>query len=231
MSAPLKAIPEADEPTREKTQAGAAVATVIGAPTLPLAGILSGFTLASRDIASFESTGLAFDTKAPAEAGIACARQEDSLLLYGSSALGTDGLLSVKGSVSHKLRPWKQIGAAADDFIAAVTRLDDAGFHGPYALALAPALYNLLLRRYEQGQMTELEHARTIATAGIAKSAALKSGGVLIATGRQYLSIALGQDLMVGFVGPTPGGYEFTASESIALRVLESAAICVLKGE
>jgi len=118
-----KSVPGADEPTREKTQVGGAVATVVGAPTLPLAGILSGFTLASRDIAAFEATGLAFDTKPAAAAGIACARQEDSVLLYGSSALGTDGLLSVKGSISHKLRPWKQVGAAADDVIAAVTKL------------------------------------------------------------------------------------------------------------
>jgi NAD-dependent dihydropyrimidine dehydrogenase PreA subunit len=36
------------------------------------------------------------------------------------------------------LPSWEEIGAAGNDIIQALTRLDDAGFHGPYSLALAP---------------------------------------------------------------------------------------------
>jgi uncharacterized linocin/CFP29 family protein len=58
-----------------------------------------------------------------------------------------------------------------------VTGLDDAGFHGPYCLALAPALFNLLYRRYPQGDGTELDQVKTIVTDGVFKAPALKNGG------------------------------------------------------
>ena len=92
---------------------------------------------------------------------------------------------------------------AAANVIEAVTRLDAAGFHGPYALALAPSRYNLLLRRYPQGNGTELEHLAMIATAGVLKAPILESGGILMASGPQFAAIVLGQDMTIGYVGPT----------------------------
>jgi len=53
---------------------------------------------------------------------------------------------------------------------------------------------------------------------------------VLIASGRQFATIVLGQDLAPGFVGPAGRSYEFTVSESLALRLLVPEAVCVLKG-
>ncbi len=54
-------------------------------------------------------------------------------------------------------------------------------------MALAPAQYNLLLRRYPQGDGTELDHIRTILSGDVVKAPVLKKGGVLLASGRQYL--------------------------------------------
>nr|HID14514.1 hypothetical protein [Anaerolineae bacterium] len=51
-----------------------------------------------------------------------------------------------------------------------MTILDGAGFHGPYCLALAPDRYNLLLRRYPQGTVSELEHVKTMVTDGVFKA-------------------------------------------------------------
>jgi uncharacterized linocin/CFP29 family protein len=116
-----------------------------------------------------------------------------------------------------------------DDVIQAATKLDEAGFHGPYALALTPSRYNLLFRRYRQGNVTELEHVRSLVTEGVIKAPAIRSGGVLLASGRQYASIVLGQDLKTGFVGPSGTEYEFTVSESVALRLLQPTAVCVLQ--
>jgi uncharacterized linocin/CFP29 family protein len=121
------------------------------------------------------------------------------------------------------------VGAAADDILKAVTKLDGAGFHGPYTLALAADLYHLLFRRYSQGGFTEMGHLGTVVTEGIVKAPALSAGGVLLASGKQYATILLGQDLMAGFVGPANGAYEFIISESLALRLLVPQAVCVLK--
>jgi uncharacterized linocin/CFP29 family protein len=172
---------------------------------------------------------LPLDLRTAAVAAVSCAKQEDSLLFHGAKALGADGLLTAKGTQSLKLKSWEELGSAVNDLIQAVTVLDKAGFHGPYAVALTPALYNLLFRRYRQGNVTELEHMQTVVTDGIVKAPALGAGGVLIASGRQFASIVLGQDLMTSFVGPSGREYEFTVSESLALRLAEPAAVCVLK--
>jgi len=224
-----KSFPMPDRATKERSQAGQITAELHGGEVIPLASIIASFKVASRDIAAYESTGIPFDASDAVSAGMASARQEESVLLYGSSALGTPGLLNVKGAGSYKLHAWTKVGAAADDLIAAITKLDEAGFPGPYALALEPALYNLLFRRYEHVPMTEYDHLKEVATGGVVKSLGIKEGGVLVATGAQYMSVVIGQDLMAGFVGPIPGGYELTATESVALRVRFPQAIFALK--
>ena len=62
--------------------------------------------------------------------------------------------MNVEGAGSYSLSKWEKVGTAADQIIDAVTKLDEAGFHGSYSMALAPSLFNLLLRRYPQGAGT-----------------------------------------------------------------------------
>jgi len=223
----LKALPGADQSVAEKPVVEGV--SLVASGSVPVVGIQSQFCLAARDLAAFEQTGLPLNLGAAVAAAIACARQEDALLFYGCKALGVPGLLNAPGVQSKKLKPWEEVGAAVEDLIEAVTQLDDAGFHGPYALALAPNLYNRLFRRYPQGPLTELEHLRSLVTEGLIKAPTIGSGGVLLASGRQYASIVLGQDLMTGFVGPAGPNYEFIVSESVALRLLQPAAVCVLQ--
>ena len=54
-----------------------------------------------------------------------------------------------------------------------LTKLDAAGFHGPYSLALAPAQYNLLLRRYPQGDGSEPISLTTCQAAGAQSTSGL----------------------------------------------------------
>jgi uncharacterized linocin/CFP29 family protein len=185
------------------------------------------FFLGKRDIAAYERDRVAFDTCAVATAACAAATGEDTLVFRG--APGIPGLLSARGSQSVKISPWETVGAAADEIIGAVTALDDAGFHGPYTLGLAPARYNLLFRRYPQGEGTELDHLRSIVAGGVHKAPVLKDGGVLLASGRQYAEIVLGQDMSVGFIGPAGEELEFSISESLVPLIHAPGAICVLK--
>lgn len=198
-------------------------------PPLPLAMIRKTFTLPVRDIATIEDAGVPVSLPAAAATGVECARMEDALVFKGADKLGISGLLTGKGAHRATLRDWKDVGTAAEDVIEAVTALDGAGFAGPYILALAPPLYNRLLRRYPQGNATELEHIRTIVTEGVVKAPSIDRGGVLLAAGRQFASIVLGQDLVTGFLGPGEEGFEFLVSESLTLRLAEPRAVVVLK--
>jgi uncharacterized linocin/CFP29 family protein len=214
----LKAVPLSDGKGRK----GFVTSDLLPVPLLQV-----NFCLGKRDIAAFERDRVAFDACGVATAACACATAEDTLVFQG--APGIPGLLTAKGSASVKLSAWEAPGAAVDEIIGAVTALDDGGFHGPYTLGLAPARYNLLFRRYPQGEGTELDHLRSIATAGIVKVPALGDGGVLLATGKQYAEIVLGQDMTVGFIGPVGGDLEFSVSESLVPVVHTPGAVCVLK--
>lgn len=193
---------------------------------LPVSFIHKTFSLSKRDLAASEREGIPINASAVASTAIEAAMQEESLIFRG--VRGVPGLLHAKGASELKLSAWGDMGKAVEDIISAITLLDKAGFHGPYALALAPSRYNLLFRRYPQGG-TELEYVQAIVTEGVFKAPILESGGVLIASGSQYAAIVLGQDMSIGFNGPVGESLEFTISESLALLIREPKAICVLK--
>ena len=212
----LKAIPLSDSEIAEG---------VTGSPVVPVNLITSSFFLNKRDLAASGKDPI-LDLDPVAVAAIACARKEDGIIFSG--ILDTPGLLGAEGSSSIALTKWDKTGTAADQVISAVTKLDDAGFHGPYCMGLAPTQYNLLLRRYPQGDGTELDHIRTILGGDVVKAPVLKKGGVLLASGRQFCSLVIGQDMSIGFNGPAGDAYEFSISESLALLIRAPESICVL---
>jgi len=222
----LKSISGGDVEVSEKTTGGS---VMTAARPVQLLMIRSRFSLPIRDIAAFEESGLPMDLAAAAQAAVDCARQEDRLIFNGSESTWTKGLLNSEGSLSHNLHDWADMHQSADDIIEAVTRLDNAGFHGPYALGLSSDLYNKLFRRYPQGNMTSLEHIRQIVTDGVYKVPAIERGGVLLCAREAFAHIILGQDLMAGFVGPSGHEYEFVLFESLALRLVRPESVCVLK--
>jgi len=223
----LKAIPGPDRIVKDESEKGGTV--VVASPVQPIPEIQTEFILAARDIAVFDEQGLPLDGGAIAKAAMAAARKEDDILLNGVPELGIKGLINSDGVQTMKLNPWDKVGSAVDTIIQSVSKLDNAGFHGPYTLGLSPNLYNVLFRLYPQGNITEFQHLQTFITDGIVKVPALKAGGVLLASGRQFASIVLGQDLVTSFVGPKGKNFEFVISETVALRLVQSEAVMVLQ--
>jgi len=223
----LKVVPESD--LKSKPQSTDDGVELLASCAIPVAMLRKTFQLPARDIAAAETSGLPLHTMPAAEAAVAVARQEDALLFAGIPKAGVEGLLSAKGAQNLKLSSWDEVGSAADDLIKAMSLLDGAGYHGPYALALETALYNRLFRRYRQGNLTEIDQVRSFLGDSVVKAPGIATGGVLVAAGRQFASIVLGQDIMTGFIGPEGGNYEFSISESVALRLRRPDAVCVLK--
>ncbi len=215
----LKAVPLAD---------CAVDGGLITSQTVPISLIQTSFVLSKRDLAAYEREPVYFPLEPVVCAAVTAATREDEILFRGTT--GMNGLLNAEGNMSQKLGSWNAVGKAADEIIQSITRLDEVGFHGPYSLALAPARYNLLLRRYPQGG-TELEHISTIATEGVFKAPVLEAGGVILASGREYASIVLGQDMAIGFIGPVQEKLEFSITESLALLIRQPESICALTGK
>lgn len=194
---------------------------------IPVSLIQTAFALGMRDLAAYERDGVSLDTTAVEKAAIECTSLEDGLIFNGVA--GIPGLLTAKGSNKLGLSAWDEVGTAAEDIIKAMTTLDSVGFHGPYSLALSYGRYNLLFRHYPKGDFSEMEHMKTMVTEGVFKAPTLESGGVLLAAGRQYASIVLGQDMTIGFVGPAGEKIEFSISESLVTLIRQPKAICILK--
>jgi uncharacterized linocin/CFP29 family protein len=225
----LRALDEAERATETTATEGESEAAITAAPTIPVPMLQAEFSLPIRDVAAVEEHGTPIRLGAAASAAIACARLEDQLVFDGDDALEISGLLTADGAASVGVGDWTKVGRAVEDLIAAVNALDAAGFPGPYAAAIAPVLYNALYLRYPQGNMTQLDHARQLITAGLVKAPVLESGGVVLASGRQFATIVIGQDMAVGFVGPAGPRYEFVVVESLCPRILVPEAICVLE--
>jgi uncharacterized linocin/CFP29 family protein len=224
-----RAVDLSEQATGVELKHGAVVASLSAASVQPVPMLSAGFSLALRDLAAVEEQRAPLDLRTAACAAAAVAQLEDKLVFEGAKSLGIAGLLTAAGSSKVKVGNWTEVGSAADDLIAAVNALDAAGFSGPYTAALAPALYNALLLRYPQGNMTQLDHARNIISAGLVKASTLKSGGVVMAAGKHVASLLIGQDLTTEFVGPAGMGYEFVVLESLTPRITIPEAICVLE--
>ena len=225
----VRAIGKLEQPVEAEAAFHGVTATMTSAQTLPLPMLRSQFSLSIRDVAAAEETGNPIDLARAALAAIATARLEDALIFFGNADLGVDGLITAPGAAKVTLGDWSQLGQPIADIIAVATTLSAAGFPGPWAAALSPALYEALYRVYENSNLTQLEHARQIITGGIVKAPALSSGGVVVAVGRQFAHLLLGQDMTAEFVGPSGPDYEFVIVESLTPRISVPEAICVLE--
>lgn len=198
---------------------------IFSTEVLPLIHLHKSFAIKTRDLAAFEKDSITMDLSSVAKAALWCASTEDKMIFYGTKI--NPGLMNQPKSNRINLSSWEEKGASAEDIINAVTKLDEAGFHGPYCLALSPKRYNLLFRQYNCGG-SELQHLNTIIAHGVFKAPMLEKGGVILASGSHFASIILGQDMQIGFTGPAGIDFEFTISESFALKVQVPESICAL---
>src|SRR6266852_5007758 len=134
------------------------------------------------------------------------------------------GLLTQEGRTHIDGGDWSAVERALADVLAAVTKLDEAGYRGPYALALAPALYNGLFRLYPGTDIMQLEHLRRLCTHGIYKAPI--EGGVLVDP--RLGALIVGQDLGAGYISQDGVHYHLFLSESLVLRIDEPSAICTI---
>lgn len=206
-------------------------ATVCMSPTIPVPTIRYPFTLPMRDVADYERGGVIFNLRDVATAAIAMAHREDEMIFDGMPDRGIPGLLNTPDSASVHLENWTEPGVGFNNIMEAVNVLDGRGLHGPYALGLSPSRYNALFRIYTNAGITEYEQVRALIGGDVVKASALNDGGVLIATGKQFLSLVVGQDLVTGFAGITCGEYDFCLMESVVLKVSLPSAICVIGGK
>jgi uncharacterized linocin/CFP29 family protein len=203
----------------EPDEAGA----IIGR-ALPVPMLRKSFRLSLRRVAAALENGQPLDLTPAEDAAEAVANREEEFIYYGEPERHVAGLLTVAGRHQIEGGDWSSLDRALADVLQGVTMLDEAGYRGPYALALAPALYNGLFRIYPGSDVLQLEHLRRLCTRGIFKAPI--EGGVLVDPNVGVL--VLGQDLSVGYASQDGVHLHLFVSESIVLRIDEPQAICTL---
>ncbi|MBL27429.1 MAG: bacteriocin [Rhodospirillaceae bacterium] len=201
-------------------EAGAVLGRAISVPMLR-----RGFKLSIRRVAAHLENGQPLNVAPVEDAAEAIAAREEEFIYYGQTDFQLSGLMTAEGRNKQTGGDWTEVDQALTDVLAGVTKLDEAGFRGPYALALEPALYNGLFRRYPGTDMLQLEHLRRLCTNGIYK-APIK-GGVLV--DHRVGALVIGQDLMAGYSQQDGIHYDLYLSESLVFRLDEPKAICTIE--
>ena len=205
-------------------QPGPNEASAVLSRALSLPMIYRRFSISKRRIAAFQEMGQPLHLKMVEDAAQAVAMREEEFVYQGQPDFRLQGLLTADGRSTLQGGDWGSVDQVLDNVIAAVNILDSKGYRGPYGLALAPALYNNLFRRYPGSDLLQIEHLKRLCTRGIVK--ANIDGGVLVA--RDVGSIILGQDLQIAYLSPDAAHENFAVTESLVLKIEAPDAICTI---
>lgn len=200
-------------------EAGAVIGRAVSVPMLR-----KSFKLSVRRLAAFLEHGMPLDLASAEAAAEAVAAREEEIIYTGQPEFGLDGLLTAKQRKHVDGGDWSSLDAVLNDVIAAVSALDEGGFRGPYALVLAPALYNGLFRHYPGTNLLQLEHLRRLFPRGIFKGSI--EGGVVVDP--KVGPLIIGQDLAAGYIGQDGIHYDLFLSESLVLRLDSPDAVCTI---
>ncbi|WP_232699879.1 family 1 encapsulin nanocompartment shell protein [Brevibacillus daliensis] len=196
--------------------------------TIPI--LYKDFMLYWRDRAQARTLGMPIDLSAAANAAAGCALMEDDLIFNGAEEFDLPGLMNVKGRLTHIKSDWMESGNAFGDVVEARNKLLKMGHSGPYALIVSPELYSLLHRVHKGTNVLEIDHIRNLVTEGVFQSPVIKgSSGVLVATGRHNLDLAIAEDFDSAFLGDEQMNSVLRVYECIVLRVKRPSAICTLE--
>lgn len=182
------------------------------------------FSLSIRRIEAHRQMGQPLIFTPVQDAAEAIVRREERFIYYGAPEMGLEGLLNANGHHQVAAGDWSQVDKALDDVLAAVNALDQAGFPGPYALALSPGMYNDLFRRYEGTDMLQLEHLNRLCELGVYK-APIENGAVIDPHVGQ---LVIGQDLAAGYAHQDGIHYHLYLSESLVMMLEEPEAVCTI---
>ena len=199
---------------------------------LPLPLLYKDFWIHWRDLGSSRQLGVPLDVGKAAAAAAATAQAEDRLVFDGEPSLDLPGLRTADGRQTLPMSDWASMGRAFGDVVEGVRVLTQAGFTGPYALAVSPRLYADLNRIFDDSGVLELEQVEKLARRGVYPTAVLpEPTALLVDSGAQNMDLAVGLDLSVAYVESSNLNHLFRVLESLVLRIRRPGAICEFAGE
>jgi uncharacterized linocin/CFP29 family protein len=186
--------------------------------------------LGARSVAASEALREPLVLSELAEAARQIGRAEDRLLFQGNAAAAVRGLLSHEGAIDLPAGDWSDPARAADDLFAALARLDQAGRHGPYAVAVSPARYYQLFRPYPNSALTPHAQLLPAFAGGIVKAPGLADGAVVVVRSASGPRAVVGQELAAAYDGREGIFHRISLVESVTLLPGVPGSVAVLRG-
>lgn len=217
-----------DEPVSGPEEGGEAHLHVPRVRALPV--LHRTFSLGARSVAARETLREPLVLSAAADAARQIGRAEDRLLFQGNQAAGVRGLLAHEGAVELTAGDWSDPGRAADDLLGALARLDAAGCHGPFAVAVSPQRFYQLLRPYPGSSLTPHAQLLPAFTGGIVKAPSLADGAVVTIRSPSGPRAVVGQELAAAYDGREGIFHRISLVESVTLLPGAPGSVAVLRG-
>jgi uncharacterized linocin/CFP29 family protein len=188
------------------------------------------FSLGARNVAAREAAREPLVLSEAAEAARQIGRAEDGLLFDGNAEAGVTGLLAHPGAVALTAGDWSDPARAADELLAALARLDQAGHHGPFAAAVSPGRFYQLLRPHPGSALTPYQQLLPAFAGGIVKAPALADGAVVVMRSASGPRAVLGQELAAAYDGREGIFHRISLVESVTLLAGVPGSVAILRG-
>lgn len=203
---------------------------ITGRRLVELPQFYQDFGILWRDIAESERTGYPLDLAAAASAAQRSAKQEDELVLFGNKELGTEGLLNAEGAFKIQRGNWAEGEDAYKDIAHGIAYLSSHSMLGRYALVLSPDVYLDLQRLQPNVGLLEIDRIKALVNDRVYPAGPFGAGkAVLVCAEPQYMDLAIGMDLSVGYLEQRDFNHYFRITETAALRIKEPKAIVVFE--
>ena len=203
---------------------------ITGRRVVELPQLFEDFTLLWRDLESSEKDGFPYDFSAAAAAAQRNARKEDELIFWGNAKLGMEGLMNASGACKIARGDWKQGENAFADVAKGVMTFSEKGVLGSYSLVVSPDVYVEMQRIQPSMGVMEIDRISKLVDGRLFRAPVLGAGkAVLVCAEPQYMDLALGADLGVGYLELKDFNHVFRILETAALRIKNSEAIVVFE--
>lgn len=203
---------------------------ITGRRMAELPQLYQDFSILWRDIAEADKTGYPLDLAAAATAAQRSAKQEDELILLGNKELGTEGLLNAEGAFKIKRDDWSAGENAYKDVAHGIAYLSSHSMLGRYALVVSPDIYLDLQRLQPNVGLLEIDRIKALVDNRVYAAGPFGVGkAVLLCAQPQYMDLAIGMDLSVGYLEQRDFNHYFRIMETAALRIKEPKAIVVFE--
>lgn len=214
----------AAEPTGKAPEVGSlrgGAVTARAREVQPMVELRTPFEVSREELEAIDRGACDADLDSVVEAAKAAALAEDEALFHG---FDPGGIVGITEASPHDPVTIGNDYERYPRFVAqGMSRLQDAGVEGPYAIALGPRCYTGVVEESEMGGYPVLQHLQLILGGPVVRAQAVNGAVVLSLRGGDF-EIVCGQDLSIGYSGHDDEAVRLYIEESLTLRVCSPEA-------